>query len=511
VTPQKLEHIAVPDDLAACQKMVGDLIGACRELFSTVAEQNERIETLQHRLDVLTRAKFGRSSEALKEGQLRLFGNEECENVHDETESVNAPAQTQRGGGHGRRKPSKQLPRRRVVHELTGSDRCCPGCGVERQVIGEDVTERLAYFPALVQVVEEVRLKYACKQCAEHVAIAALPAKPIPKGLADATMLAYIATSKFADHIPLHRLEGIFRRHGAEIARSTMCDWLGATADLVTPIYDRMKSRVLESRVIWTDDTPVDMQDRSHPRNIREARVWTYLGDCNNRLAVFDFTESRRRDGPAKFLGNFSGYLQADAYAGYDHIYATDRVREVACWAHARRKFFDARKSNKRTSDAALRHIRLLYKVEAKCETLSPAEKLRMRKRFSTRILSIFKRWLDSNVIAALPKSPLGKAITYALNNWNALCTFTEDAELTPDNNKAENALRGVAVGRKNWMFVGSADGGRRAAVITSLIASCKFHNVNPIEYFTDVLNQLCANADVDIDSLVPDRWAANH
>lgn len=507
MTFRKFEEIAIPNDLAQCQEMLGDVLGACRELLTTVAEQSARLETLQHRVDVLTRAQFGRSSEVLHEGQLRLFGSEADRSEQNAPESSEPAPQRSRGSGHGRRKPSKQLPRRRVVHELSPAERCCPSCGVERQIIGEVVSERLSYFPALVQVIEEVRMKYACKQCAEHVVVAALPAKPIPKGLADATMLAYVATSKFADHIPLHRLEGIFRRHGAEIARSTMCDWMSATADLLLPIYEKMKSRILASRVIWTDDTPVDMQDHGTDKNIREARVWVYLGDRSNKLAVFDFTESRRRDGPASFLTGFNGYLQADAYAGYDHIYASKNVREAACWAHARRKFYDARNSNKRIADEALRHVRLLYKIEHQCERLSDQAKLRMRQRFSLKVLSIFKRWLDAAVLVALPKSPVGKAIGYALNNWNALCTFTEDAELTPDNNRAENALRGTAVGRKNWMFFGSRAGGRTAAILTSIMASCKLHNLNPIEYLTDVLNQLCTNANTDLDSLTPDRW----
>jgi hypothetical protein len=288
-----------------------------------------------------------------------------------------------------------------------------------------------------------------------------------------------------------------------------MCDWLAASADLLLPIYDRMKSRVLSSRIIWTDDTPLDVQDRTHENNIREGRVWVYLGDCKNQLTVFDFTNSRKRDGPAKFLGDFDGFLQADAYAGYDHIYATKKVREVACWAHARRKFFDSLNSNKAAASRAIRFIQVLYHIEKRLAKGTPEDRQRIRQSRSIRVLRIFKKWLDTTLLYALPKGPLGKAVKYTLNNWDALCRFTQDGELTPDNNKSERALRPIAVGRKNWMFAGSYEGGRRAAILCSLIASCKQHDVNPVEYLTDVLNKVCSSACTDVDSLLPDVWSA--
>jgi transposase len=505
MTPQVLQTFEVPADLAECQRMIKELIDALKQVMGAVGEKDEQIAELRHRLDVLTRAKFGKSSEVLPAGQMRLF--DAPPTVEEESTIAKAAAEAPAVRKHGRRRPAKELPRRRVVHELNAEERACPGCGNERQPIGEEVSERLAYQPACVEVIEEARVKYACRNCQEHVAIAALPAKPIPKGLADASMLAYIATSKFMDHLPLNRLEGIFLRHGAEIHRSTMCDWLAWTADLVLPVYERMKQRVLSSRIIWTDDTPVDMQDRTHEKNIRQARVWVYVGDCKNDLTVYDFTDSRKRDGPATFLGQFNGFLQADAYAGYDQIYASKNVREVACWAHARRKFFDAMNSNKTVSTQALRYIQVLYRIEKRAGGKSFDERLRIRQGRSKRVLALFKKWLDTTILTVRDKEPAGKAIRYALNNWNALCTFIEDGELKADNNKAERALRSLAVGRKNWLFVGSYAGGKRAAILCSLLASCKQHNVNPLDYLTDVLNKLCAG-DGDVDLLLPDRWA---
>ena len=248
------------------------------------------------------------------------------------------------------------------------------------------------------------------------------------------------------------------------------------------PLYKIIGQRVLDSRIIWTDDTPVDLQDRDHERNIREARLWAYIGDKENPFIYFDFTESRKRDGPAAFLKDYCGYLQADAYAGYDGIYAGKNVREVACWAHVRRKFRDANQSK---ANRALRYIQILYRMDKRYAFKSADERKAMRQKRPKRILHALKAWLDREVAIEL-KGPVAKAIRYALKNWDALNTFLEDGDLTLDNNRAENALRSIAVGRKNWLFVGSREGGRRAAIWSTLIASCKRNNVEPLAYLTE-------------------------
>ena len=506
MTTERLDNFSPPNDLAECQKMIGDLVATLKQAIGRLDEKDEQIEELQQRLQLLLRSKYGRQSETLDPDQLKIFGDTSDAGSEPEQKAEEPLVTKVTGKKHGRRKPSKSLPRRRVVHELSGEERSCPGCGAERLPIGEEVSERYGYIPSCVEVIEDVRVKYACSHCQEHVVIAAVPSKPIPKGLADSSMLAYIATSKFADHLPLNRLEGIFLRHGAEISRSTMCDWMAFTAGLLTPIYDRMKERVLSSRIIWTDDTPVDLQDRQHENNILTARIWAYLGDIDNNLTVYDFTDSRKRDGPANFLQDFKGYLQADAYAGYDGIYAGKQVHEVACWAHARRKFFEALNSNKAAASWALRCIQVLYRIEKRIAKSSFEVRQTIRSGRSRKVLAILKAWLDRNSLIA-HKGPLAKAIRYTVNQWNALCTFCEDGELTVDNNKAERAMRTIAVGRKNWLFTGSRDGGKRAAILCSLIASCKQHGVDPLAYLTDVLNKLSATQTFDVDQLTPDKW----
>lgn len=309
---------------------------------------------MQGQLQALLRARYGSKVESIPPGQLRLF-----EGMTENAEEVEVPVAPNEtvSKSHGRKRISKALPRVPQVYDVSASEIPCPGCGEDRQIIGEEKSEQYDYSPASIKVIEHIRLRRACKSCAEHVIIAPRPASVIEKGMAAPGMLAYVATSKYADHLPLNRLEGIFKRDGASISRSTMCDWMAGTARCLLPIYERMKELVRSSRVIWTDDTPVKLQDRDHERNIRTGRVWVYIGDSENPLTVFDFTDSRKRDGPLNFLQDFSGFLQADAFSGYDCIFAGGRVKEVACWAHARRKFFDALSTNSAACSTALRMI----------------------------------------------------------------------------------------------------------------------------------------------------------
>jgi len=457
---------------------------------------------MQGQLDALLRARYGSKSESVPAGQLRLFGETEPEEIQQSQLETAEKKQV----SHGRKKPSRDLPRTAVLYDVAENDIPCPSCQKPRDVIGQEVSEQYDYNPASIQIIEHVRIKRACKDCAEHVIIGPRPTSVTAKGLAAPSMLAYVATSKFADHLPLNRLEGIFKRDGASISRSTMCDWMAATASCLMPVYERMKKRVLESEVIWTDDTPIKMQDREDVRNMRNARVWVYLGDSKNPFTVYDFTESRRRDGPVNFLGDFKGFIQADAFSGYDGIYASGHVREVACWAHARRKFFDLLSSDSKACNEILAMIQELYAVEKNLAGRSSAERKEARQLQSVPILQRIKKWLDHQTLAALPRATFKKAVFYVLNNWDALNTYLENGNLTIDNNRSERALRGMAVGRKNWLFVGSSAGGRTAAIITSILATCKENGVHPRQYLQDVLMRL-AQGETEIDALLPGNW----
>ena len=520
-----------------------DLLRAERQQLLEDKQYNARmIEQLQHQLQGLLKRLYGRSSEKIDRNQMLLFEtllNQLAPPTPPADEAAapgeTEPSQPQRKG-HGRRKLPAHLERKKIVHDLPENEKPCAGCGQTRHVIGQEVSEQLNYVPARLEVLQHVRLKYACRPCetkaaegGPQITTAEKPLSPIEKGLAAPGLLAYVIVSKYSDHLPLYRLEKILDRHGIQISRSTLGGWMAQCADVLRPLYDRMVQDVLASKVIHTDDTPVDVLDPELPQ-ARTGRFWAYLGDPDHANTVFAYTPSRSRDGPMQFLQGWGKdrrvYLQADAFGGYDGIYAGQAggsVIEVACWAHARRKFHEARTSEPALSTQALAHIRLLYDVEkgareqweqqeegAKWRPRS-AIRLALRQEKAAPLLTRFKTWLESQKAerggSVLPKSPMGQAITYVLNQWEALCVYTTDGDLAIDNNASENALRRVAVGRKNWLFCGADSGGHTAAVLFSLIATCQRHKVEPFAYLSDVLQRIAATPLSQLVDLTPERW----
>lgn len=334
--------------------------------------------------------------------------------------------------------------------------------------------------------------------------------QPIEKGLAGPGLLAHVAVNKYADHLPLHRQEQMFSRQGVDLSRQTLCDWMRSCAELVRPLFDLMKQAVLSSKAVQTDDTPVAVLDPALPRT-KTGRLWTYVGDKAHPYTVYDYTPDRCRDGPDRFLREFSGYLQADAYSGYDRLYKDQQrqVTEVAYWAHTRRKFFDAQDSDIMRSMVMLAYIRLLYDVEreARDRRLEGLRRLALRREKSVPVLAGIEAYLRREQPQVLPKSPIAEAIGYALGNWEALRRYTEDGDLEIDNNGAERSLRGVAVGRKNWLFFGSDQGGRTAAILTSLITTCKRLDIDPFAYLRDVFERISAHPASRLSELLPDLW----
>lgn len=541
------------DELTQLRHEVALLRAQRDQLLDQQQQSHRTIESLQHQLQQLLRRLYGRSAEKIDPQQLLMFEqllNQLAPPAPMEPPS-DVPSSPTPRNGHGRRRLPADLPRRKVIHDLPEEEKPCPCCGKLRHVIGQEVSEQLDLVPAKLTVIEHVRLKYACRDCEQkaseggpQIVTAEKPLAPIEKGLAAPGLLAYVMVSKYSDHLPLHRLERILERHGIDIARSTMCDWAAQCADLLRPLYQRMVQEVLASKIIHTDDTPVNVLDRDRTQT-RTGRFWVYLGDADHPFTVFTYTPSRSRDGPMQFLSGWGKdrrvYLQADAFGGYDGIYAGQaggHVTEVACWAHARRKFYEARTSDAATSTQALAYIRLLYDIEDEAKravdvladepatTSEDAESRRagirsrraelirtLRQEKSVPRLRQFKMWLESQQAQhsgpVLPKSPMGQAITYALNQWDALCVYTSDGDLAIDNNISENALRRVAIGRKNWLFCGSDNGGTTAAILFSLIATCQRHKVDPFAYLRDVLTHIAATPISQIDRFLPDRWMA--
>jgi len=492
---------SLPTDASTLQSLVLELLG-------TLQEKDRRIDQLSSQLEVLKRHLFGRRSEQLDPNQMGLdLGDLSIPEVAEADPLATAEtAPESRRRGHGRRRLPEHLPRHRVEYDVPEAQRLCRECQHSLVPIGEEVSEQLEYVPASFFVRQQVRFKYACPECQGNVVIAAGAAQPIDKGLPGPGLMAHVLTSKYADHLPLNRLEGIFARHGVELTRSTLCDWVAAGARLLQPVVEILKQGVLASRKIHTDDTPVPVLDKGREVT-RTGRLWVYLGDADHEGVVFDYTPDRSRDGPQSFLSGYQGYLQADAYAGYDGIYAGQQVVEVACWAHARRKFFDAMKSDARRSQIALGFIRRLYEVERRARDLEVAPRRALRQSESGPVLTQLKAWLDEQNPSVAPKSPMGVAISYARSQWIALTRYLEDGILDIDNNAAERALRRVAVGRKNWMFAGSDEGGRRAAILYSLVASCARLKINPYDYLRDVLERLPNHSPDTLCELTPQAW----
>jgi transposase len=332
--------------------------------------------------------------------------------------------------------------------------------------------------------------------------------------------VAHVITEKYADHIPLNRQEHRLARQGVEITRSTLCDWMGAAAKTLEPLYDLMKTLILLCGTIHTDDTPVKVRDSERKIKVT-GRLWIYIGDFQHPYNVFDFTMSRSRDGPSKFLKGYRGFLQADAFGGYDGIYAGGKVVEVGCNAHARRKFIEAQKTDLARASVALAFYRELYAIEkaikaeiAKTvpqdepdESVRAAIRLRIRQEKAKPVLDRFREWLEAEQPNALPKSPLGIAINYVQNNWEALSRYASSGYLAIDNNVAEQQMKKIATGRKNWMFTGSENGGKTMAVLFSVVSSCERHGHDPFVYLRDVLERLPTLPKERVSELLPDRW----
>jgi transposase len=440
----------LPDDPEQLKKLIEMLASERNDFF-------ERLKILEQRYKDEMRAKYGRRSESLDPDQLRLFiqaAIEESESVQSAEANTKTAEETEKSvdvekkkRGHGRRKP-QELPHRPVLHDVPECEKACPRCTFQREVSGRTISLQLDYSPGHAFYWEHIRLKYACRACDGQIQIASAPEYPIDRGMPAAGMLAYIATSKYADHLPLYRLEGILSRQGLVLSRSTMCDWMQAASKILLPLFEYLIMRIKKSRVIWTDDTPVRVMDKELKKRCRTGRIWVYRGDAANPYVLYRFTPSRKRDGPLEHLENFNGFLQADAYAGYDCIFVGAGVTEVACFAHARRKFEHCLESNRTGAGTILFLIQKLYKIESEYKTATSEQRLEARQRLSVPILKELRELLDAQLLMSLPKSQFGQAIQYANNQWEALNVFATDGDLTIDNNLAENALRPIALGR---------------------------------------------------------------
>jgi len=527
----------LPNDLRECQHLLLAAFKQATQLERRVVESEQQVAELNRvlgetavsyqvlqqehaaTLDELAwykRWAYGRRRERFREdqGQGHLFDLDVDLPAHGDPAELASSDDAIDVQGHRRHRKKRQidwdkLPQIRHEHDLPEEEKICSCCGRQMDRIGEDVTRELELQPAKLEAHIHVRPKYACHCCKAGVCAAPLPQRPIPGGIAGPGLISEVIVSKFGDHLPLYRLEDILARSGVYIARSTLCDWVQFAAELFRPLYDLQRKRVLQSAVMWTDDTPVTVLGGLE--GSFQGNFWTYIGH-EQPYSVYDFTTSRTRDGPARFLQGFAGYLHADAFTGYDAIFLDSHaaIREVACWAHARRKFFDAVKSCPREAHQVLEWIRQLYDIEDRARTWSPEARRQLRVAESIPVLDKIEAYLAELARTILPKSNLAKAVNYARNQWEALRRYTEDGRLTIDNNVSERTLRHQAIGRKNWLFLGSEAAGPRAAVLCTILAGAKRHRIEPWRYVRELLLRLHAD-DPRLEEMLPDRWAAAH
>jgi transposase len=478
-----------------------------------LSECDTEIKDLESQIAYLKHKLFGRRGEKIDPQQLLLFKELKAKAEALQQEVEREEITYTRRKGHGRNPLPDNLPVEEVEYPL--EDTGCPCCGEQMQTIGQETTDELEYNPGSLFLRRHIRPKYACRHCEEGVHIAPMPPRPIDKGIAGPGLLAHLLTSKFADHIPLNRFRKILRRSGIELAESTLCDWVARMSDLLTPVCDELRAQLLAGRLIQSDDTEVPYLLKSLKKQTATGYLWTYLCE-SSKLVLYDFTTSRGRGGPSTFLnGFFGGTLQGDGYVGYDEIVRSAELIRAGCWAHARRKFYDARRDDRVRCGRMLKLIQALFVVEQKAKVLrvdpeayfGDVEHLALRQKVSAPLLDKIKECTEDWSLEVLPRGSVGKAVTYMRNQWKPLTRFLEDPQLQLDNNASERAMRHVVLGRRNWTFAGSAEGGHRAAKIYSIIATCQQHGLDPFVYLRDIIDRLPRGHNPT--TLTPAAWKA--
>jgi transposase len=488
------------------------------ELTKKLQSAQRNITMLQHQVEQLLRRVYGRRSEKLDPNQLMFdeLLREALEQPSSLPEPSLEPSTTVRKGpesskrNHPGRIPiPEHLERVEIVLDIPEEEKICPETGNALKQIGFEISEKLEYRPGKLVVNVYKRPKYASPDSGAEVGVitSAMPDHPIAKCKADVGLIAHVIVSKFADHLPLYRQDGIFEREGVTIPRATQSSWVMQTYEAIQALEDVLKRAVLESDVLFTDDSIMPLQVKGNGK-VKKARLWAYVrGGTGPPLAVYDFSRDRSKQRPLKFLEDYHGFVHADAYSGYDELFRRPEVIEVGCWVHARRKFDEAASSRPLEATEIMARIATLYRLEDEWGEMSPRDRSQHRTLHATPVLDgIFQR-LEELKGATLPSEPLRKAIDYALNQRKALNRYIEDGRLKPDNNIAENAIRPLALGRKNWLFAGSERGARATALFLGLIQSCKACQVNPWEYLDDMLRRIMGHPLTRLRELLPDQW----
>ncbi|MFN3501921.1 MAG: IS66 family transposase [Allorhizobium sp.] len=523
----------LPDDPAFLKAMIAALLAENAKMSATLQAHDQLIQTLRLRIAKLKKQVFGKSSEKVEREieQLELAledlliaaaeGNTAPIDDADEAASVEPLADTAEKIMRRRPRVSDKAVRER--RELDPGS-CCPECGGELRLVGEDASEILDMIAAQMKVIEVARLKKSCRCCEKMVQMPA-PSRPIPGSMAGAGLLAYILVSKFDDHLPLYRLNEIFARMGVDIPDSTMVDWCGRAMQVLQPLIERIETAIMASDLLHADDTPIRVLDRSLRdkglgKGVKKGRIWAYVRDqrpwagASPPGAVYYFAPDWKEEHVHRHLKQSSGILQADGYKGYGKLYSpgTDglpRFKEAACWAHWRRDFHDIWTSNKsEIAREALDRIGALYDIERSINGQSPEIRLAVRQKQSKPKAEAFRLWAEAQLTRIPGKGDLAAAFRYGLSRWSSLCLFLEDGRVAIDNNAAERALRPIGVGRRNWLFAGADTGAETLARAMTIIETAKMNGLDPQGYLADVLDRIHDHKINRLDELLPWNWS---
>jgi transposase len=499
-----LDVASLPDD-------PGLLKTRLAEYVKKYEEACRYAETLEHAITQLRRMHFGPRTERLPAGQqiFPFYGTLEASRPAAAEGAPEKPQAKRKPDRTGARVLPKDLPETVIDIDLAEHEKTCTSCGKTKIVIGKEESTQLDYEPGKFSKIVTRRKTYACPEaCRGQVKTAPLPSPsgPIERGLPTENLLAHVIQAKYGDHVPCHRQSVIYARQGMPISRSTLCDWIRQAIELLWPIIERIRLDVLASARITTDDTVVRLIVPGKGRTV-QGRIWGYLGDARHNQVFYEFTPDRKQEHPQKMFSAYRGKIHADAYSGYNVLFEDGTRTEIACWAHSRRRFWEARDTDPERAGVALGFIRELYAVEAEGARMDAPARAALRRAKSAPLLRDFKTWLDVEVLKVLPKSPMGEAIRYVLGQWTALGRYIVDGEVPMDTNAIERLLRGIAVGRKNFMFVASPEGGRWAAGAYTLVESCKLNHVEPYRYLKDVLLRIWTHPAAQTDALMPRNW----
>ncbi len=493
----------LPDEPAELKQLVSTLA-------SELKSRDILIEKLKHQLAGMRRHRFGSSSEALDQLALTLEDEEIATSAQDHANAVEADRLAAPKGKPKRKPLPDHLPRNETV--LSAGD-ACGHCGGKLKLLGDDVTEELEYIPGRFVVNRIVRPRMACL-CCETIHQAALPSRPIERGRPGPGLLAHVLVSKYGDHSPLYRQSQIFRREGIDLDRSTLADWVGKSTALLEPLADAIARHVLKGQAIFADDTPVKMLAPGSGKT-KTARLWAYVRDERpwageaHPAAWYQFSPDRKGARPREHLANYKGSMHADGYAGFNDLYRAGKVTEVACMAHIRRKFVDVHTSQgSAIAEEAIKRIAILYGIEKDARGRPPDERVKIRQRKSKPVFDDLEAWLHAQLTRISGKSPLAGAIRYALTRMKKLRPWLDHGFLELDNNTAERSMRPIALGRKNYLFMGSEGGGKAAAIAYTLVETAKLSGVDPQAWLTSVLGRIADHKITRIDELLPWRYA---